>query len=395
MVVSPNETPPLIHLDNIFIGLKNMFFGIGQHKLNTEIAVLRTRIQEDTHNFTRREQSLLLRAQEAEEQARASDELRTFNGGIFSSIDRFGESLMSSQQSMLSLATTMHEQGEYSHKATAAASNNSASIQDMSERLERISLEMSVTNDAVQQLDSVAGKIGGIVKIIEEIASQTNLLALNAAIEAARAGEQGRGFAVVADEVRKLAEKTTSATTEIGGLIAAVQRETADVTGKIAVMRGEIVDFWAVAHGAHDQVEYLGTLSHQMDEIVHGSALRMFVEVVKMDHLLFKMSVYKVLMGLTHQDAGSFSSHTACRLGKWYYEGEGKALFASLDAFRHIEAPHKDVHSHGRDCVRHYHDGNHALSLRDALAMEDASQKVLLALDGLRDAVSNRSVELF
>jgi len=108
------------------------------------------------------------------------------------------------------------------NQASSTASNGAAVVQETISVMNRIANRVRETAQTVENLGARGDQIGEIIATIEDIADQTNLLALNAAIEAARAGEQGRGFAVVADEVRALAERTTTATKEIGAMIKAI-----------------------------------------------------------------------------------------------------------------------------------------------------------------------------
>ena len=129
------------------------------------------------------------------------------------------------------------------HDSAEAASysrDGAKTVQDTIAGMEAIRSKVGLSASKVEEMGTRSEEIGAIVETIEDIASQTNLLALNAAIEAARAGEQGKGFAVVADEVRKLAERSSLATKEIGALIKGIQKTVSEAVGAMKASATEV-----------------------------------------------------------------------------------------------------------------------------------------------------------
>jgi len=317
-----------------------------------------------------------------EEVSRLREENRSLKG-LLSHMMVFGESLSRTRESMVVLSDRMRQEKDRILSSSGIMSRTGEMIDQMSGNLLRVSHETRGTTKNVEELNTRAGQISSIVQLIKEVSDQTNLLALNAAIEAARAGEQGRGFAVVADEVRKLAERTRNATNDITSLVGTIQGETLKTKQQMEKWAGESDRITKDGEEASAGMKDILGLTSLMEKMVFASTLRTFLELAKFDHLIFKFDIYSILLGMSEKGDKDIARHTGCRLGKWYYEGEGKEFFSKLPSYEQLEAPHREVHDAAIEAVRLYRTGSLGALNGEVDRMEKASLKVLQGLDEL------------
>jgi methyl-accepting chemotaxis protein len=308
--------------------------------------------------------------------------------------------------------------------------------------MSRIAERVKNTAKTVEELGHRSDQIGEIIGTIEDIADQTNLLALNAAIEAARAGEQGRGFAVVADEVRALAERTTKATKEIGAMIKAIQAETRQAVASMedgvnevergsvgAVQSGEALQqilsqidvvtqqVNQIATAAEEQtattseiarnitqitdiaqqtsgesqhitaeVNQLMSLSSELTDTISRFRIEedklLIINKAKSAHLIFTGKIRAHLSGQAKVDPNTLPDHHNCMFGKWY-DSKGAEMCGQKQGFKDIVAPHAKVHELGKSAVMAYNAGDRIKAADFCQEMVENSNKLLGILEQL------------
>jgi len=293
------------------------------------------------------------------------------NGLLTRHNHNINHSLSDTQKVYLSLLDDLEEMMIES-KATATGSNKGLTltesiVSDTSNLYQQIETEEEIVNSLVKK----SSDISEAITVIDQIAFQTNILSLNAAVEAATAGEAGKGFAVVAQEVRNLATRSADAAKTIKIVVEAIQAETSRMKKS-----SEVVS--SVVNETKKRVDVLITLMNQFQKNssrsvfeVESISNKIFVNLAKLDHVIYKNNLYQLIFG----DNNTFSGedHHNCRLGKWYEHGLGKAEFSHVKSFKGLEPFHKLVHDEA-NALAHECAGNNVVCTKQTI--EDNIEKI-------------------
>ena len=255
------------------------------------------------------------------------------------------------------------------HDIQQQTTNIESTIQTIQEHSSSLADDSNSLNDSVMS-------IAEIINLIKDISDQTNLLALNAAIEAARAGEHGRGFAVVADEVRKLAERTQKATQEVEININGLKQN----SNSMMVISTTFMD------ETSSVIETLKEFSENITMVVQNSSNiknktqnltnELHVSNGKIDHISLKLSTYKALL---KSEIIAISDENSCRFGKWFNQ-VSQTILKGNSHIPSISKHHANVHQGLKRAMQEQHDSKYTLAIKEIESVEASSEEGFVEL---------------
>lgn len=343
---------------------------------------------------------------------------------------------------------TSGEQAKQLNQSTEKALRNTAegfkAIEKLVTFIEGSFCNMEKLQEKITYVHQGTIDIGKVIDIIHNIADQTNLLALNAAIESARAGEHGRGFAVVSNEVRKLAEYTKGSVEQVMKNISTLQHETNQFTSILDSSMGQLTEGKGIVNYAKESIqdinknmEYISkgisssasfyheqsdSMSKFYDDIHHISesthkltylcreagqtiydvsreisatrgalldgnpdvAAQNIIDRCIADHLVWRWRVYNMLLGFLKLEPKTIGDHTTCALGKWLSQLTTKTALQTR-VFTAIEAPHKKLHGLALKAAESYQRRDLRAAEQCLIEMDDCSKKIVSLLKELKE----------
>lgn len=358
-------------------------------------------------------------------------------------IGKINEAVGQLTHSVMAVADSATDTAQQTTQGSQAADGVRSKVAEAAAETRQAQTYLTSLKGSTDELQESAARIGNLVGVVRHVAEQTNLLSLNAAIEAARAGELGRGFGVVADEVRNLADQSRQSVGEITDQVHAIQNHIEEIGHGVKQMNQSFAGNVEAVQESAGKVEALAaafehinnamtrlapvtqeqsasfqemsaTIEHvtgtfaDINENIHTCNHDLFaiigradglrgkinslalpfaaadvLELAKADHLLWKARVDYMLKGVVTLQADTVRDHHVCRLGKWYF-GAGQALFGTVPAYRQLDDLHARFHQGCAQAIELYQRGQVAAAREKARELDELSRGVLALLDALK-----------